>query len=291
MSDAAHAELLEHEVFLKPFKVEPGFEQWDTPSNYHRRNLSDEKLPDKMKVWRIQNTGKSYGSVVSRFYGFTDSLDAEILVKGFNGGKEYGAIGVGRHGNFLQWGYSASPSKMTEAGRRFFLNCISYIHKFDGKAPLVRAVSHHRLNTIRLAPGAERSWRRRKKENNTRVTPYIPDDVTEKYLGDPNGLVQYYKDNLEFICLERQFRVDRELKSLGLDSNRTLESLERLIDFLNDETKANTAWLLLKLYTNQSFQNAEDWKQWFENNRDGIYFSDMGGYKFFVVPQGYLDTK
>jgi hypothetical protein len=294
LKDAAHAESLEHEVFQRPFKVEPEFEQWDTPSNYHRRNLTENRLPDKMKVWRVQNEGKDgrrYGGAVSRSYGYNDSPDAEVVVKGYNTGKEYGAVGVGRHGNVLQWGYWAPPSKMTEAGRKLFLNCICYIHKFDDKAPLIRAVSHHRLNTIRLAPGSERSWRRRKRENNTRVRPYIPDDITEKFLGDPNGLVQYYKDNIEFIYLDRQFRVDSELKSLGLDSNRSLESLERLVDFLNDETKADIAQLLLKRYTNQSFQDAEDWGQWFENNSYRIYFSDVGGYKFLVVPEGYLDTK
>ena len=127
MGDAAHGESLEHEVFQKPFKVEPEFEYQDTPPNYHRRHLGEDKLPDKMKVWRVQNIGKRSGSVVARAYGFTDSPDTEVLIKGFNFGKEYGAVGVGRHGNFLQWGYSAPPSKMTDAGKKFFLNCLCYI--------------------------------------------------------------------------------------------------------------------------------------------------------------------
>ncbi len=287
MSDAAHAELLEHEVFREPFKVEPEFEQWDTPRNYHDRNLSEEKLPDKMKVWRVQNSGKRFGSVVSRFYGFTDSPDTEILAKGFNGGKEYGAIGVGRHGNFLQWGYSASPSKMTEAGRKFFLNCICYIHRFDGKVPLVYRNSSHRLNALRLAAVITRI----SGDKNEFFMRLFPAELWEEYGTDPDGLVQYYRENLEFIYRDGKFLIDSELKSLGLDSNRSLESLELLIDLLQDEIEADTARLLLKRYTNQSFQNTEEWKQWFENNRDRIYFSDMGGYKFFVVPEGYLDTK
>ncbi|MHC4712242.1 MAG: hypothetical protein ACYTAN_03090, partial [Planctomycetota bacterium] len=88
---------------------------------------------------------------MSRFYGFEDSPDAEILVKGFNFGKEYGAVGIGRHGNFLQWGYGAPPSDMTEDARKLFLNCIHYIRKFDGKPPLIRMVNSHRMNAIRLA--------------------------------------------------------------------------------------------------------------------------------------------
>jgi hypothetical protein len=287
MADAAHAELLEHEVYQKPFKVEPEFEMKKTPSNYHGRNLSEDKLPDKMKVWNVQNTGKRYGSVVARAYGFTDSPDTEVLAKGFNTGKEYGAVGVGRHGNFLQWGYWAPPSKMTEAGRKFFLNCICYIHRFDRKAPLVRRASSDRLNALRLAAVITRISGD-KKEFFMRL---FPDELWEKYGTDPDGLVQYYRENLEFIYRDRKFLIDSELKSLDLDSNRSLDTLEQLVSLLQDESKADTAKHVLARYTNESFQNVEDWKWWFENNRDRIYFSDVGGYKFFVVPEGYLDTK
>ncbi|MHC4535944.1 MAG: hypothetical protein ACYS6K_18500 [Planctomycetota bacterium] len=287
MKDAAHAESFEHEIFQRPFKVEPEFEQWDTPSNYHRRYLGDAQLPDKMKVWRVQNIGERSGSVVARMYGFTDSPDAEALVRGYNTGKEYGAVGVGRHGNFLQWGYSASPSKMTEAGKKLFLNCICYIHKFDGKAPLIRIASSDRLNALRLAAVITRISSD-KKEFFTRT---FSTELWEKYGTDPDGLVKYYRENLEFIYRDRAFLIDHELKSLGVKSNRSLYSLERLIGFLRDETKADTARLLLSRYTKQSFPDAEDWKQWFENNRDRIYFSDVGGYKFLVVPEGYLDNK
>ena len=132
MGDAAHFELLEHEVFQKPFKVEPVPDTWNTPRNY-RRYPGGNGLPNKMKVWRVQQTGKSVGSVVSPSRNFDGSPDNEILVKGYNTNKDYGAAGVARHGNFLQWGFSAPPSKMTEPGRKFFLNCVNYIDKFNGK--------------------------------------------------------------------------------------------------------------------------------------------------------------
>ncbi|MCH7559051.1 MAG: hypothetical protein IIB56_16585 [Planctomycetes bacterium] len=287
MGDAAHAESLEHEVFQKPFKVEPEFEHWDTPSDYHRRHLGKDKLPDKMKVWRVQNTGKRFGGVVARAYGFTDSPDTEILALGFNRGKEYGAVGIGRHGNFLQWGYSAPPSQMTEAGKKFFLNCICYISKFDGKRPLIRRTSSHRLNALRLAAIINRISGD-KKEFFTRT---FPPELWEKYGSDPDGLVQYYRENLEITYWNRVFRIDSELKALGTDSNRSLDTLERLIGLLQDDTHADTAQRLLTRYTNQSFQNADGWKRWFENNRDRIFFSDVGGYKFLVIPKGYLDKK
>ncbi len=289
MKDAAHAESLEHEVFQKPFKVEPEFEYRKTPPNYHRRHLGEGKLPDKMKVWRVQDHSKVYGkipnSVVARAYGFTDSPDAEVLAKGFNTGKEYGAVGVGRHGNFLQWGYSLPPSKMTEAGRKFFLNCVCYIHKFDSKAPLIRRTSSHRWNALRLAAVTDQLTTK------NFFSGTFSSDLMKKYEGDADGLVQYYKNDFEFIYRDKIFRIDSELKSLGMDSNRNLDTLERLISFLQDENQTDIAQRLLARYTKQSFESAEEWQSWFESNRDRIFFSDVGGYKFLVVPEGYLDKQ
>jgi hypothetical protein len=284
MADAAHAGSFEHEIFSKPFKVEPQFEYCDTPDNY-RRFPDGDKLPDRMKVWLVQKTDKRYGSVVARSYGFTDSPDAEALVLGFNTGKEYGAVGIGRHGNFLQWGYWAPPSQMTEAGRKLFLNCICYIHKFEGKPPLIRRTSSDRWNAIRLAALINLI------KDESFFSSTFPPELKEKYKGNPDGLVQYYKDNFESIYWNRVFLVDNELKSLGIKSNRKIETLEKLISLLEDEKKADTARLLLARYTTEPFQNAEQWRSWFESNKDRIFFSDVGGYKFFVIPKGYLSEK
>jgi len=211
MGDAAHAELL------------------DTPNNYHDRHLGEDKLPNKMKVWRVQKTEKTYGSVVARSYGFTDSPDAEVLTLGFNGGKEYGAIRL---------------------------------------AALINRIKDEKFFSSTFSP-----------------------ELRKKYEGDPNGLVQYYRDDFEFIYRDKGFLIDNELKSLGLDSNRQTETLGRLISLLEDEKHADTARLLLARYTNESFQGAEQWRAWFENNKDRIFFSDVGGYKFFVVPEGYIENK
>jgi hypothetical protein len=284
MGDAAHGESLDHEVYSKPFKVEPKIELMDTPQNY-RRYPDGDKLPDKMKVWRVQNTGKRVGGVVARVYGFTDSPDAEIIALGVNTGKEYGAVGIGRHGNILQWGYWAPPSQMTDAGRKLFVNCIHYISRFAGKRPLIRKNTTDRMNAISLA--ALISVRK----NETVFLGAFGPDIKKKYGGDPEGLVKYYRDNIELIYRFNSFRVDNELKSLGITSNRKLDTLERLISFLKDEVHAATARRLLERYTNQSFQQPEQWQSWFEQNGDRIYFTDVGGYKFLVIPEDYLDEK
>lgn len=281
MANAAHGESLQHEVYHKPFKVEPEMEYQDTPRNYHDRHLGLDKLPDQMKVWKVQNSER--GNVVSRAYGFEDSPDAEVIALGFNRGKEYGAVGIGRHANVLQWGYFDPPSQMTEAGRTLFLNCICYIHRFDGLKPLVRTDSSHRLNAVRLALLIDQI-----KDKSFFSGVFAP-ELMQKYEGNARDLADYYRENLEWVYRDETYQIDSDLKDLGLQSNRTVETLGKLIKLLDDPTQSKKARQLLERYTDQHtyFNSIQQWRPWFVENKDRIFFSDVGGYKFFVMPKGY----
>ena len=278
MSDAAQFEPLNHEVFQKPFPVQPAFEMWPTPENY-RRSPAGKELPPKIKVWRVQNSGKDYGSVVSYGSGYADSPDAEVLAQGYNTGKEYGDVGVGRHASFLQWGYSSPPSQMTEAGRALFLNCVCYIRKFDGVAPLVHRVQFAREHAVRIASIIDEI-----KDPEKTLSGTFPPELIKQYLGKHDAFVNYFQDNLELVCYDKGYRVDDDLKSADIPSNRTVAALGQMIALLKDARTAEKGRLLLKRYTVESFRPPERWQAWFDANQDRIYFSDVGGYKFRVAP-------
>src|ERR1035437_4651678 len=283
MSDAAQGELLKHEVFTTPFNVEPKYEDWPTPQNY-REYPGGKELPAKLKVWRIQNTGKDYGGVVSRGGGFLDSPDAEILTLGHNTGKGPREVGVGRQGNFLQWGFSGSPSQMTEAGKNFFLNCIVYIKKFDGQLPLVHIHASDRTSIPMYA----------------RYIPLITDPkfmegtfgpvLRTKYKkADAEALAVYLEKNLEFIYkAPGGYEVDEDLKSLGLPSNRKVETLEKLVALQSDPAKTPTVNKILARYLDGKTATPATAAAWLAENHDRIFFTDVGGYKFMAAPKGYL---
>ena len=275
MDNAAHAESLDHEVYRTPLAVQPEFEYRNTPDNYRRTYLGLRKLPDKIRVWRVQNSPK--GNVIARGADFEDSPDAEIIVAGLNRAKDYGDVGIGRHGNVLQWGYGNPPSQMTEAGRRLFVNCIHYIHRFDGQTPLVRREVEGRLCALRWTP-----TRKGTTEPRLVFTGSYAQDVMKKYSARSDELNDYYVKNVELLYWDEGYRVDEDLKSLGLESNRKVETLERLFELQRNPAHREIARRLLERYTDghTTFD--------FQNGRDRIYFSDVGGHKFFVVPEGYL---
>jgi hypothetical protein len=328
-------------VYHTPLVVQPDFEFRPTPDNYRETYQGRGRLPDQIKVWRVQNSPR--GNMVSPSFGFLDSPDSEIIAVGFNLAKEYGAIGIGRQASFLQWGYGDPPSQMTEAGRRLFINCIHYIHRFDGQAPLVHRRAEARDSAVYVASAMARIHRfatnpwsyvsppKRSAPSGrgteaTSVPLFGPDawlpfetprpvraqpgeaaqilapqkqfflkmfapDLWDKYCADPNSLVTYCKTNLELVYWDGIFRVDEELKNLGIDSNREIDTLQRLIELLDDAERAATARKRLSRYTDQSFDTPQQWREWFEESKNRIYFTDFGGYKFKVVPEGYLTTE
>ena len=286
MGDAAHVGSQPHEVFAAPYRVSPAVETRDTPHNY-RRFPGGPQLPAQMQVWLVQKTGKTFGGVVSRSWGYGDSPDAEVIVVGFNRGKEYGAVGIGRHASFLQWGYSAPPSQMTDDGRRLFINCVHYIRHFDGKRPLIRRQASDRVQPIRMAMlmGQVR--------DDSFLEPVFPQGVYERYKGNKEGLIAVYQQDYELIYRADtgRYLIDEELRALGIPSNRQPATLEKLVVLLKrgDPAQQEAARGLLRRYTTEAFTNAADWRRWLEESRGRIYFSDVGGFKFRVVPEGYLD--
>ena len=280
MSDAAQAELPKHEVFTSPFKVEPVYEEWDTPQNY-RRYPGGKDLPPKVRVWRIQDTGERLGSIASNGPGMTDSPDAELLTEGYNLGKGPHEAGVSRHGNFLQWGFNGSPSQMTPAGKSFFLNCIVYIRKFDEKQPLIRVRANDRSAILYAA-------QIRIVDPEYMPRSFGPGLRAKDKQGQPETLAVYLEKNMEFIYKSPQgYEIDEELKSLGIASNRKLESLKKLIALRDDPAKKELAGKILKRYLDAAV-TPETAKQWLTDNRDRIFFTDLGGYKFMAAPKGYL---
>lgn len=130
----AQFEPLKHEVFQKPFQVEPQVEERDKPASFNDYP-SGAHLLNKIKVWRVQNSGKEVYGAVSEPFAKNAAADCEVLTAGMSTHKGPEHISVGRQGNFLFWGFNSPPSKMTAAGKAFYLNCLVYIAKFN-KPPI-----------------------------------------------------------------------------------------------------------------------------------------------------------
>lgn len=139
----AHHIRMEHPIFQGPFPVKMTMVKKPTPEAMRTLPYIDDTIaPDSLPMWRVQKEG--YMSkrgirvgMVSRPGGFEDSPEAEIISGGVSG-KTWDAVAIGRHGNFLHWGFAASPDDMTEEARDVFANAVVYIAGFAGQTPIAR---------------------------------------------------------------------------------------------------------------------------------------------------------
>lgn len=131
----AHHLVKDHPIFKGPWKTRLTFNKKPTPEDaYHYTYFYDQPLEDMTEMWTVQKKGyktdKGYRvGMVARPWGYTDSPDCEYISSGVCA-KTIDAVAIGRHGNFLHWGFSASPADMTEEAKIVFANAVVYISKF-----------------------------------------------------------------------------------------------------------------------------------------------------------------
>jgi hypothetical protein len=268
-----------HDLFNKPFQVKLTFEERSVPENY-RLWPGGDRLGKTMKMWRVQR--KKFPEIdpglVSDPYAIDDYPDAEVLARG-QSGKGPEAVAIGRHGNFLLWGFSAQPSDMTAAGRACFLNAVCYIKRFDGRRPAVAYTAPARRWALAYAGHARTS------RDEKYLKQLFPEDVWRQCGNDPEKYARYYQENLEFLRWSPagHFVVDEEVKGLGL-SNRDPRLLDRCVGLMERGEGADLALRVLRRYTRERFTRASAWRNWLDKNRARLCFTDSGGYKFLVVP-------
>ena len=139
----AHHIRMGHPIFQGPFPVKMTMVKKPTPEGMLTLPYIDGSVaPDSLPMWRVQKEGyiSKRGTrvgMVSRPGGFEDSPEAEVISGGVSA-KTWDAVAIGRHGNFLHWGFAASPDDMTEEARDVFANAIVYIAGFAGQTPIAR---------------------------------------------------------------------------------------------------------------------------------------------------------
>ena len=138
----AHGMNLKHPIFKGPFKTEISLEKKPTPEDALHYEYFTPNLPDSVMMWRVQTTGYKTTEgfpvgMVSRPWGYLDGPDTEFISSGVCA-KTIDAVAIGRHANFLHWGFAASPTYMTEEAKAVFANAVCYIAQFKGQQPLVR---------------------------------------------------------------------------------------------------------------------------------------------------------
>lgn len=266
----------EHPVFHQP--IEARVELTPLPSDdpfFH-------SYPKDTPTWLVQTgdlgsgKGNDYG-VVSDGIGFEDSPDCEWISGGINSKGPHG-LAIGREANLLQWGFYAAPDRMTPSAQRVFLNALVYMCQFDGQRPLV------------AKRASSRDWLDRYVATLEARGDQLSDASRQYYLSqfpsaagtDVARLGDWLRDHREFLRGEqRKMLVDADLLELGI-SNRKPEFLDWLETTLAATPDDARALRLAARYLGPPAKDAASTLAWLRTHRERLFFSDVGGYRWFV---------
>ena len=288
LDNVAHVLAPEHPIFRGPVAAELGVFGLPTPPRY-RDWPGGATLGATIPSWTIQRTAwmgrpieaSTLTGLVLDPYGFADSPDCEAIAAGLNW-KAWDSLAIARQGNFLFWGFAAAPGDMTPAGRAAFLNGLAYIRRFDGQRPLVRRTHAHRATWIKYAGD------RRFIDDAATYATMMPAHLRRRLGTDYDGYPAFYRDHFEYLRPTGEAHVldaDPDAEALGTP-NRRVESLDRWVAMLAAGDRPEVARRLLGRYTLESFDDARGWRDWLDRAGGRLYFSDTGGYKFRVAPDG-----
>lgn len=146
LSDMALGWNASHPIFQGPVKVKLETVMRPTPppalefAKYMGETLPAETEMFQMQTVNFENNREYRIGMVSRPGGYLDSPETEVI-SGGQSDKSIDAVAIGRHANWLTWGFSASPTYMTEAAKSLFVNAIVYMKQFAGQHPIARKLN------------------------------------------------------------------------------------------------------------------------------------------------------
>lgn len=106
----------------------------------------------------------------------------------------------------------------------------------------------------------------------------------EMFKGDTKAFHKYLKENKPYLygaAMFYRYIVDEDVKSLKI-ANNDIRLLDKAIGLLEKGKETEKAQRILDRYTLCTFTRPEQWRQWFNENKERLFFTESGGWLFLV---------
>jgi len=221
-------------------------------------------------------------------YPHPDAPDVEFLCGGING-KTPKAAGLWRQGNLLHFGFEQSPAELNETGRALLINSISYIARFTEDEPIGHVPSPFAGPAASDRDVIPRALAR--PSRGMTYLKYVLADSTynelEKRDGDERQA--WYERFRGYLHGDEngKLAVDEVALAFGVPPN-SAEFFSTATAALQGQDKpASEAKQLLERYAPDGpgpDASAADWLSWWQENKPYSFFSDSGGYRWYIDP-------
>lgn len=115
------------------------------------------------------------------------------------------------------------------------------------------------------------------------VKQYQP-DLFDQFGTNEAAYIKYYDENKDYFYSEPAvyvISIDEDAKSLGI-ANNDKRILDRSITMLEKGEDVEKAKRILDRYTMADFETAAEWRNWYEANKNRMFFTETGGYYFMI---------
>jgi hypothetical protein len=221
-------------------------------------------------------------------YEHEQAPELEILCGGINS-KTPRAGAVWRQGNLLHFGFDLAPSNMTEAGQALLVNAVAYIARFAEDRPIVFTPCVFTQNRRIFDRNAVARLLGRQGSDLKDLQYYLGKDEYEKIKDKSRDEVAaWYKEVRGFLYPNEKgsLTVDAEAQSFGV-SPAVPAFFQEAVAALGQADRAALARRLLARYAPDgpgAEATAERWRAWAEENMPYLFFSDTGGYRWYLDP-------
>ncbi|MBI1914357.1 MAG: hypothetical protein HYS12_06410 [Planctomycetes bacterium] len=211
--------------------------------------------------------------------------ELEVLCGGINY-KTPQAGAVWRQGHLLHFGFDLAPSEMSNAGRALLVNAIAYVSRFTEDRPIVRTPCVFTQGTRIFDRDAIARRLQGSDEDLKALEYYLTKETYAKLKGKTRAqLVEWFKDARDYLHAGdgQGLLMDVEARSFGVPPSSP-EFFPKAIAGLGDQGPARR---LLGRYAPEgpgTDAKPEQWRAWWEENRKYLFFSDTGGYRWYIDP-------
>jgi len=221
-----------------------------------------------------------------------DSPEVEILCGGLSE-RGWDDAALWRQGNLLHFAFDIAPAEMSDTGRALLLNSIAYIARFTEDRPIARTPAAFREKDD--SPRSKR-WIQYLFASRTPADTDLDFYLSQATKAavkplDKLSFEQWYLDNSPYLTCDENGRlvVDANAKALGI-AFETTNFFPKAIAKLDDPANAAKARELLQRYVpdGPAAGSAEEWMRWWKANQPYLFYSEGGGYRWYVDPLAKL---
>jgi hypothetical protein len=218
---------------------------------------------------------------------FGDLPEVEFFCGGINS-KTPTAAGLWRQGNLLHFGFEQSPPEMNETGRNLFLNSIAYIARFTEDRPIAVTPSVF-AGPVPFALRYPEAIVNRTDRELKHLTNYISAPAVAHLRGKPRQeYTKWFVEVRDYLHARPDYllEIDPDAQALGARFGQPAFFENTLAALGRDDTRARALDVLNRYVPEGPGAKASpaDWQTWLKENQSYLFFSDAGGYRYYLDP-------